>query len=108
VHGRYRKTAANATVFCSISFALFEVGADDLNDIVGGFFGRFRIPRHVIPDVVFHQLSHQAVDGAARGGQALQHVSALLIFVEAAEDAFELANDFLGARDEVEFFARSM
>ncbi len=77
-------------------------------DVVGGLFGRFRIAGHVVSNVVFHQFAHEAVDGAARGGQALQHFRALLIFVKAAEDTFELADDFLGASDKVEFFARSM
>ena len=91
-----------------ISSISFEVGADDLNDIVGGFFGRLRIARHVIADVVFHQFGHEAIDGAASGGEALERVGARFIFVEGAKNAFELADDFLGAVDEVEFFARSM
>jgi hypothetical protein len=76
-------------------------------DVVGGHFRRFRIARHVLSNVVFHQLAHEAIDGAACGGQTPQHFGALFIFVEAAENAFELANDFLGACDKVEFFARS-
>jgi hypothetical protein len=88
-----------------MAFASLQIGSDDMDDVVVGFFGRFRIAWHVVSDVVFHQLAHEAIDGAARRGQALQHLGALLVLVEAAEDAFELADDFLRACDEVEFFA---
>ena len=76
-----------------------------MNNVVGRFLRRFGIARHMIADVVFHQLAHEAVDGAARSRQALQDLRALLVFVESAEDTFKLADDFLGASDEVEFFA---
>jgi hypothetical protein len=62
----------------------------------------------VIADVVFHQLTHETVDGTAGGGQTLERLGARFVFVEGAKDAFELADDFLGAGDEVEFFTRSM
>ena len=77
-------------------------------DVVGSLFGRFRIAGHVVSNVVFHQFAHEAVDGAACGRQTLQHFRALFILVEAAKDAFELADDFLGAVDQVQFFARSV
>jgi hypothetical protein len=87
---------------------LLKIGSDDTYDVIGGLFRRLRIARHMVSDVVFHQFAHEAIDGAARGGQTLQHFGALLIFIEAAENALELANDFLAACDEVEFFARGM
>jgi hypothetical protein len=74
-------------------------------DVVGGLFGRFRVARHVVSNVVFHQLAHEAIYGASRCGQALQHFRALFIFVKTAEDTFELADDFLSAGDKVEFLA---
>jgi hypothetical protein len=88
-----------------LSSTSFQVAADDLNDVVGGFFRGFGIARHVIADVVFHQFSHKAVDGAARGGQALEGVGAGLIFMERAKNAFELPNDFLGAVNQIQFFS---
>lgn len=91
-----------------ISSSSFEVGADDLDDVVGGFFGRFGIARHVVANMVFHQLGNKTVDGAASGSEALEGVGAGLVFVECTKDAFELADDFLGAVDEVEFFSRGM
>jgi hypothetical protein len=91
-----------------LSSTSFQVAADNLNDIVGGFFRGFGIPRHVIANVVFHQLGHEAVDGAASGGEALEGVGARLIFMKRAKNAFELPDDFLGAIDEIEFFSRSM
>ncbi len=103
MQGRYRKTHVNAT-----DFSLLKIGSNDLDDVVGGFFRRFRISRHVVSDVVFHQLAHKAVNRASRGGQALQRLGARLVFVEGTKNAFELANDFLGAGDEVELFARGV
>jgi hypothetical protein len=91
-----------------LSSSSFQVAADNLNDIVGGFFRRFGIARHVIADMVFHQFGHQAVDGAASGGEALECVGARLIFMECAKNAFELPDDFLGAVDQIQLFSRSM
>ena len=88
------------------SSTLFEIGADDLDDIVGGFFRGFGIAGHVVADMVFHQFGHEAIDGAASGGETLEGFRARVVFVEGAHDAFELADDFLGAVDEVQFFAR--
>ena len=62
----------------------------------------------MIADVVLHQLGHEAVDGAARGGQALEGVRARLIVVQSTKNTFELPDDFLGAVDQVQFFARSV
>ena len=91
-----------------ISSGLFQVGANDLDDVVGGFLGRFGIAGHVIADMVFHEFGHEAIYGAASGGEALQGVGARFILVEGAKNAFELADDFFGAVDEVEFFSGSV
>jgi len=60
-----------------------------------GFFRGLGIARHVVADDGLHQLAHEAVDGATRGGEALEDVGAGIIFIEGAQDAFELADDFL-------------
>jgi len=73
-----------------------EVGFHDLDYILCGFLRRFRVPGHMIPNVIFHQFAHQAVDRASRGRQALKHVGTLLIFVQSTQNAFELTDDFLG------------
>jgi hypothetical protein len=83
----------------------FEVGADDLDDVVGGFFGGFGVAGHVISNVIFHEFSHEAIDGAAGCGEALEGVGARLVFIEGAQNAFELADDFFSAVDEIEFFS---
>jgi hypothetical protein len=88
--------------------ALLQISADDLDYVLGGFFGGFGILRHVIEDVVLHELGHQAVDGAASSGQAVKHFGALLVLIEAFEDGFQLADDFLGAVDEIQFFSGRM
>jgi hypothetical protein len=84
---------------------LLQVGADDFDEVIGGLFGGLRLPGHVIADVVFHEFAHKAVDGAAGGREALKDVGAVGVFLECPLNGFELADDFLGASDEVEFFA---
>jgi hypothetical protein len=79
-----------------------------VDDIVGGFFRGFGSARHMISDVVFHELGHQAVDGAASGGQALEGFGARIMFIKSAQDAFELPDDFLRAIDEVQLFSRGV
>jgi len=103
VQRRYRKFDRKATL--TFNLLLLEVSADDLDDIVGGFFRGLGIARHVVADVVFHQFAHEAVDGAARGREALEDIRAGIIFIEGAQDAFELADDLLSTVDEVQFFA---
>jgi len=100
VQRRYRKFGGKATLF-----SLFQIGADDLDDIVGSFFGGFGVAGHVVADVIFHKFGHQAIDGAARGGETLEDIRAAFVFVQGAQDAFELADDFLGAIEEVQFFS---
>ena len=58
--------------------------------------------------MVLHEFGHQAVDGAARGGEALEDIRAGIIFIQSAQNTFELPDDFLGAVDEVQFLARSV
>jgi hypothetical protein len=100
VHKRYRKFARKATLFDSL-----QIGANDLDNVVCGLFRGLGVAWHVIADVVLHKLTHEAVDGPASGGEALENLSAILIVVQGAEDALELSDDFLGAVDEVQFFA---
>jgi len=51
-----------------------------VDDIVGSRFRGFGIARHVVADVVFDQLGHEAVDGAAGGGETLEDIRAGTIF----------------------------
>jgi len=98
-------------VLCGKAFSLLErgslqVGAHDLDQIVRGFFRGFCFPRHVVADVVLHQFAHEAVDGAARGGEALQDLGAGLVLIQGAPDGFELPHNFLGAGDQIQLFSR--
>jgi hypothetical protein len=43
-----------------------------LNHVFSGFLGRFRILRHVIEDVVFHEFTHQAIDRPTGGGETMK------------------------------------
>jgi hypothetical protein len=67
-----------------------QVRANDLNDIVGSFAGGLGVARHVVADVVFHQLRHQAIDGAVGGGKTLQNVVARILLIQGAKNAFQL------------------
>jgi hypothetical protein len=62
----------------------------------------------VIQDVILHQFAHQAVDGAAGGGQPLQDVGAVGVLFQTAKDGFQLADNFLGAGNEFNFFANNV
>jgi hypothetical protein len=84
---------------------LFQIRPDDFDEIVGGFFRGFRFPRHVIADVILHQFAHEAVDGAAGGGEALQDLGAGFVLIQGAPDGFELPYDFLGAGYQIQFFS---
>ena len=79
---------------------LFQVGANNLNEVLSGFFRRLGFPIHVIANVVFHKLGHEAVDGSATCRETLKHLSARRVLVKGAEDGFELADDFLTSVDE--------
>jgi hypothetical protein len=76
---------------------LFQVGADNGDEIICRFFRRLGIPGHMVADMILHQFSHQAIDGSAGSGQALQHFRALFVIIQGPVYSFELANDFLGA-----------
>jgi hypothetical protein len=76
---------------------LFQVSADNGDEIVCRFFRRLGISGHMIADVILLQFSHQTIDGSTGGGQALQHFRTLLVIIQGPEYSFELADDFLGA-----------
>lgn len=88
--------------------ASFQIGMYDLDEVFGGLGGGLRVPGHVIADVVFHQLAHEAIDGPANGGEALEDFGARLVLTEGATNAFELADHLLGAIQKVQFIARYM
>ena len=71
-------------IFC----LLFEVGPDYLYHVGRGFFSGFWIARQVIADMIFQQPSLEAVDGTVGGCEAVEHVRALFIFIQAAQNAF--------------------
>ena len=90
----------------SFSGFLLQIRAHNLDEVVGGFLGGFGFPRHVVADVVLHQFSHEAIDGAPRGGEALQDFAARLVLIEGAPDGFELPDNFLRAGDQIQLFSR--
>jgi hypothetical protein len=87
---------------------LFKVRADYLNHVLRGLFGGFRILRHVVEDVVFHEFRHQAVDRTTGGSETAENLGALLVAIESLEYRLELPNDFFGSIYQIQFFSRSM
>jgi hypothetical protein len=87
---------------------LFEISSHDFDHIFGGFFTGFGIPGHVVANVIFQKFAHQAIDGASRRREPLKNICALLVFIEPAQNAFQLADDFFGASRQIEFFFRQV
>jgi hypothetical protein len=94
-----------STSRCRQKQQLLQVGSDNFDEVIGGLLGGLCLPGHVIADVVFHEFTHEAVDGAAGSGEALEDVRTVGVFLNRALGRFELADDFLGTGEEVEFFA---
>jgi hypothetical protein len=59
-----------------------EVRFDNFNHI-RSLFGRLRIPRHAVADMILQEFRHDAVGGPSRRSQTLKNVRAMLIFVQA-------------------------
>ena len=87
---------------------LFQVGAHYADEIVGSFFRRFAVSRHMVANVVLHELGHQAVDGSSGGREPLKDVCTLFVIVESAQNGFQLPDNFLGPVDKVQLFSRGM
>ena len=66
---------------------LFEISADNLNHVLSGFLGRFRIFRHVVEDVIFHELAHEAVDRPTGGSETAKDLGALFVAIRALSTA---------------------
>ena len=58
--------------------------------------------------MILHEFGHEGVDGSARGSEALEHVGAVLVFVEAAKHAFELSDDFFRPINQIQLFSRKV
>jgi hypothetical protein len=84
----------------------FQIRAHNLDQIVGGFLGSFVPARHVISNVILHELAHQAIDCSTRGGESLKNIGALIIVSQTAKDTLELPDDLLCSIDQIQFFAR--
>ena len=54
----------------------FKYESNDFNQVFGGVLGGLGILRHVVPDMILHELAHQTVDGAPGRGEALKNMSA--------------------------------
>jgi len=87
---------------------LFQVGSHNPNQIIGSFFRRFAVPRHMVANVVFHEFGHKTVDGSPCCRESLKNVCALFILIEGAQNGLQLPNDFLRSIDKIQFFSRCM
>ena len=59
----------------------------------------------MIPDVIFEQLPHQAVDCPSRCSESLENIGTRCVLFQGTLDGFELSNDLFCPVQEVEFFA---
>jgi hypothetical protein len=86
-----------------MGIALFEVGADEVDEVLGYFLRGERGAtglHHVLADVVFEDLGHEAVDAAADVGEEHEDVGAVSVAAEGALDGVDLTADALDAGEE--------
>jgi hypothetical protein len=76
---------------------LLEISSHNFDHIFRGFLTGFGIPGHVVADVIFQKFAHQTIDGTASRREPLKNIRALLVFIEPAQNAFQLSDDFFGA-----------
>jgi hypothetical protein len=78
--GHYSEARAQGRVLLS------EVGFHHIDNLIGRVrLLRIRFPlrvKHMVPDVAFQELSHQAVDCTSRCADDLQHLGAIASLVE--------------------------
>jgi hypothetical protein len=87
---------------------LLKIRANNLNYILRCFFGGFRILRHVVDDVIFHEFAHQAVDGTAGSSEAPKNLRALLIVIQSFKNRLELSDNFFGSIHQIQLFSRGV
>jgi hypothetical protein len=88
---------------------LFEIGAHQVDEVLGYFLRGERGAtglHHVLADVVFEDLGHEAVDAAADVGEEHEDVGAVSVAAEGALDGVDLTADALDAGEE--FFVLTM
>jgi len=101
-----RKRFARQVVSTPQRTGSFEIGTNDLDNVLSSFFRGLGFARHVIANMVFHELSHKAVDGTTGGGETLKNLRAARVLFEGTLDSFELSDDLLAAINEIQFFTR--
>jgi len=88
---------------------LLQIGADEVDEVLGDLLrgeGVLAGLQHVLADVVFEDLAHEAVDAAADVGEQHEDVGAVGVAGEGALDGIDLAADALDAGEE--FFVLTM
>jgi hypothetical protein len=85
-----------------------KVGPNNLNYVLGRFLGGVRIFRHVVDDVIFHEFTHQAVDGPAGSSKTPKNFRALFVIIQSFKDRLELSDDFFGSIHQIQLFSRGM
>jgi len=82
-------------------YGSLQVGANNVDEVLRGFLGRFRLTGHVITNMVLHEFGHQAVDCASGCSEALKNVGTTGILIQRPENRLKLTDDFLGSVDEI-------
>jgi hypothetical protein len=87
-----------------------QVGPQDFDKFVSPFrpLGRAGGLNDMLPDVIFHDLGHKAVDGAPHGGDELEHLRTFRLGFKGALNGFDLAAHAMYAGNELLFLANSM
>jgi len=84
---------------------LLQIGPHHVDQLFGATHPLAVVPvlriKDVGADVVFHHLRHEAIHGAARRGNELQHLGALDLSLESALDRFNLAAQAAHAIEEL-------
>ena len=104
LHGWHRSVDG----FRFLTRDLFEVGANYLNYVLRCFLGGFRILRHVVDDVIFHEFTHQAIDGTAGSSETPENFRALLVVIQSFKNRLELSDEFFGSIHQIQLFSRSV
>jgi len=88
---------------------LFQIGAHHVDQLFGAAHPLAVVPmvriKDVRADVVFHHLRHEAVHGAARGGDELQNLSAFDLSLQARSIASNLAAQAAHTIEELALFS---
>jgi len=104
----FARHSAGCTTYCQRGGrGLSEVGFHHVDHLIGGVrLLRIRFPlrvKHMMPDVAFQELSHQAVDCPSCCADDLQHLRTIASLVENPLQSLKLPSDAFAPQDHLLF-----